>query len=102
MVTELVDMINTKRPTAAALDKERVTIRCLPHILHLAVTDLLKALKSLAEDEELEIGTDTLTEEQAERLHAERKAGEVGGGDDELALSDTDLAFAILKVIAFI
>jgi hypothetical protein len=98
MVKELVDLINgTLPPTADPHDKDRVTIRCLPHILHLAVTDLMKALKSLAEDDELDISQEPLTEEQAERLHAERTAGESGDGT-EVPLSDTDLGSAILKV----
>ena len=98
MIRELVDLINGKLPPAAEpYDKDRVTIRCLPHVIHLAVTDLMKALKSLAEDEELDILQETLTEEQAERLHAERT---VGGGEEgtEVPLNDTDLGSAILKV----
>lgn len=97
MVKELVDLINNERPPSATpLDKDRVTIRCLPHVLHLAVTDLLKELKSLAEDEELDIGLDSLTDEEAERLHADRKAGE--DENDKFELSDADLGYAILKV----
>jgi hypothetical protein len=98
MIKELVDLINLARPsTDTPIDKERTTIRCLPHVLHLAVTDLMKALKSLAEDDELDVELDPLTEEQAERLHAERRAGEQDE-QDKVQLSDTDLGFAILKV----
>jgi hypothetical protein len=96
MIAELVDLLNEKRPaTLPQLDKDRVTIRCLPHVLHLAVTELLKALKSLSEDEELDAFVNDLTEEQAE-LHAERTAGK--GEDDDIPMSDADLAYAILKV----
>jgi hypothetical protein len=101
MVKELVDLINrTLPPTVDHHEKDRVTIRCLPHVLHLAVTDLMKALKSLAEDDELDISQEALTEEQAERLHAEPTAGEAGD-DAEAPLSDTDLGSAILKVSAY-
>jgi hypothetical protein len=99
MVKELIDLINLERPdTATPLEKDKVTIRCLPHVLHLAVTDLMKGIKSLAEDEELDIGADILTEDDAERLHAERMAGKENEEDDESELSDVDLAYAILKV----
>ena len=98
MVKELIDLMNDEHPESATpLDKDKCTIRCLPHVLHLAVTDLLKALKSLAEDDELDIAQDTLTEEDAERLHAERIAGEDVENDGQ-QLSDADLGFAILKV----
>jgi hypothetical protein len=98
MVKELVELINRSLPpTSATHDKDRVTIRCLPHVLHLTVTDLMKALKSLAEDDELDISQEALTEEEAERLHAESKAGEEEEGS-EAPLSDTDLGSAILKV----
>ena len=95
MITELVDLLNEQRPASLPqLDKDRVTIRCLPHVLHLAVTELLKALKSLREDEELDVLLDDLTEEQA----GLRTAGEVEEGDNEMSLTDVDLAYAILKV----
>jgi hypothetical protein len=98
MVKELVDLINKERPPSAIpLDNDHVTIRCLPHVLHLAVIDLLKALKSLAEDEELDIGLDSLTEDQAEQLHADRKAGE--DESEEFELSDADLGHAADNIV---
>jgi hypothetical protein len=98
MVKELIGLMNAERPVSAKpLDKDKCTIRCLPHVLHLAVTDLLKALKSLAKDDELDIVQDPLTEEEAERLHAERMPGE-GVDDEQHQLSDADLGYAILKV----
>jgi hypothetical protein len=96
MIKELVELLNENRPASLPyLDKDRVTIRCLPHVLHLAVTELLKALKSLGEDEELDVLVEELTEEQAE-LHAERAAD--GDDDGDVPMSDADLAYAILKV----
>ena len=100
MVKELIELINIDRPDSITpLDKDRCTIRCLPHVLHLAITDLLKALKSLAKDATLDIVTDALTEEEAERLHAERSTAAADDDSDvPEELSDTDRAYAILKV----
>jgi hypothetical protein len=92
----LVGLINAKRDGSASeplLDKDKATIRCLAHVLHLAVSELLKALKSLPEDKELEIGSNSLSEEEAERLHAERTVS----GDSDLE-GAADAACAILKV----
>jgi len=66
------------------LDADTATIRCLSHIIHLAVTELLVVLKAVKKtdvrEDDIDIGD--LTEEMAEEIGAEDGGGD--GDDNEL------------------
>ena len=106
LVQTLTTLINEDRMVAASslewddseeMDPERAIIRCLAHVIHLAVMDMLIVLKAVKKkDVRLTYNIDVMTEAEAEAL---------GGGDDKvekeamgLQEEDVDLSSAIQKV----
>jgi hypothetical protein len=49
LIATLAEMLTTSQDLAVPLDEQQANIRCLPHVIHLAVSDGLEELKANVE-----------------------------------------------------
>lgn len=81
-------------------DGTKAQIRCLPHIIHLAVMALLKNIKAIPEDTPTDdFDTSDMTEEDAEAIAPDGPGREIEQDDaSDTVDASVDLQSAIAKV----
>lgn len=102
LLREFSDIVRTLAAslgTSTRFDSEKAQIRCLAHIIHLAVMELLLGVKAVRPGTSTDdFSPDDLTEEDAEAITADGNREALQDDDDDCADPNVNLASAIEKV----